>query len=134
VATAAARAARAAEPQASAGTEAGEAHRLDDATFDTDRGADPDDDDEDRPLLDPERGPRRRARDDRTSPAARRAAPRATPLDPEARPVVRVTIGRIDVRSAPTPASPPAPRPARHQAMGLDEYLRRRDGRDGGAR
>jgi hypothetical protein len=45
---------------------------------------------------------------------------------PPAAPIVRVTIGRIDVRTA---APAPAPRPAvnRHAPLALDDYLRRRD-------
>lgn len=38
---------------------------------------------------------------------------------------VQVTIGRIEVRTAPPPARPPKPRP-QPQGVSLDEYLRRR--------
>lgn len=52
--------------------------------------------------------------------------------EPAPRPVVRVTIGRIDVRgAAPVAPAPSRPAPARHQPLPLDEYLRRRD-RGGG--
>jgi hypothetical protein len=52
----------------------------------------------------------------------------------EVRPIVRVTIGRVDVRGTPPTAAPsPRPPPARHQPLGLEEYLRRRD-QSGGSR
>jgi hypothetical protein len=45
----------------------------------------------------------------------------------QARPVVKVTIGRIDVRGAPAASSPtrPTPAPARHVPQALDAFLRR---------
>lgn len=52
----------------------------------------------------------------------------------DARPVVRVTIGRIDVRGTPPAAAPSRPAAVRHQPLGLDEYLRRRDLPGGGSR
>lgn len=46
---------------------------------------------------------------------------------PEAEPVVHITIGRVEVRAA--AESAPVPRsPRRRQALGLDEYLRRKAG------
>lgn len=51
----------------------------------------------------------------------------------DARPVVRVTIGRIDVRGPSPSPQTPRPAPARHQPLGLDEYLRRRDQSGGGS-
>jgi len=76
----------------------------------------------------PARTPRGGDRRDRNQPAA------AGGETAEPRPVVRVTIGRIDVRGTPAPASPVRPAPVRHQPLGLDEYLRRRDQPPGGSR
>ena len=47
----------------------------------------------------------------------------------EAAPVIRVTIGRIDVRAV-LPPAPPAPRPAAPTGpvLSLEEYLKQRDG------
>jgi hypothetical protein len=73
-------------------------------------------------------GGERRERRDRSPPAA------ASGDTAEPRPVVRVTIGRIDVRGAPASAPPARPGPVRHQPLGLDEYLRRRDQPPGGSR
>jgi hypothetical protein len=56
--------------------------------------------------------------------APNQAAPR--PAVPAAEPVIRVTIGRIEVRAvAPAAPAPPAARPAAPR-LGLAEYLRRR--------
>jgi len=44
-------------------------------------------------------------------------------------PIVRVTIGRIDVRAAAPPAPPPAPKPAPGPRLSLDDYLRQHSGR-----
>ncbi len=85
-------------------------------------GATPDADD-DRPLLPAITRPRaavERARSPRLPPAA-------APADAVARPIVKVTVGRIDVRTTPPTAGPSRPAPARHQPLALDEYLRRRD-------
>jgi hypothetical protein len=51
-----------------------------------------------------------------------------------ARPCVRPTIGRVDVRAASPVAAPARPTPVRQNPMGLDDYLRRRDDQDGRAR
>ncbi|HEX4953034.1 MAG TPA: hypothetical protein VF017_06540 [Thermoanaerobaculia bacterium] len=47
----------------------------------------------------------------------------------EAPPRVEVTIGRIEVRATSTPSAAPARRAAGASAMSLEDYLRRRDGR-----
>jgi len=66
------------------------------------------------------------------------------PLAPEARaptppaqattsgagePTIRITIGRVDVRAAPPPASPRAPAPERKPALSLEDYLASRQRR-----
>lgn len=53
---------------------------------------------------------------------ARRAAPPAEP-------VVHVSIGRIEVRAAPSPAPAPARRREERAIGGLDDYLRQRQGK-----
>jgi hypothetical protein len=50
------------------------------------------------------------------------------PAAADQRPVVRISIGRLEVRTVSTPPAPAAPRPAAPRAMGLDEYLARRSG------
>jgi hypothetical protein len=49
----------------------------------------------------------------------------------ETSPVVRINIGRIEVRAGTSAAPPAAPRPPAPKTMGLDEYLASRDGRGG---
>lgn len=51
--------------------------------------------------------------------------PRQVP-DPE--PVVHITIGRVEVRATAEPQPAPRRGPRRRQALGLDEYLRRKAG------
>jgi hypothetical protein len=63
-------------------------------------------------------------------PAAAFRAPAAAGQGAAEAPVVRVTIGRVEVRAVYPPAAP-APRPARAAALAapsaLEEYLRARD-------
>lgn len=68
----------------------------------------------------------------RAPPARRPSTPDEQP--PQAKPgpvapVIRVTIGRIEVRAVAAPTPSPAPRPAhRGPKLSLDEYLRARNG------
>ncbi|HZA21190.1 MAG TPA: hypothetical protein VFA32_01040, partial [Dehalococcoidia bacterium] len=49
---------------------------------------------------------------------------------PSRSPTTRVNIGRIEVRAITPPAPAPAPKPPRlDPRLTLDDYLRRRDGR-----
>jgi hypothetical protein len=58
--------------------------------------------------------------------------PEQAPVSLPRLPEVRVTIGRIEVHTPPTPAPPPRPAPARHPppaarpVRSLDDYLARR--------
>ena len=58
--------------------------------------------------------------------AAAPSPPRREPAAPE-RPVVKVTIGRIEVRAAPPAAQPLAMPPRTRKTMSLDEYLQQRN-------
>lgn len=53
-----------------------------------------------------------------------------TPRLPSPAPVIRVNIGRIEVRAVPPPASAPATRPRKRNgpALSLEDYLRQRNG------
>jgi hypothetical protein len=67
------------------------------------------------------------------APQAERRADSPARQQPEADApsVVRVTIGRVDVRAvmSPAPAAPPAQRPARKgPSLSLEDYLKERDG------
>jgi hypothetical protein len=64
---------------------------------------------------------------ERAAPTARTAAGAAEREASQERPVVRVTIGRIEVRAAqPPPAPQPPARPGyTPPVMSLDEYLKR---------
>jgi hypothetical protein len=87
---------------------------------------------DDDPLLDPvapRAAPPRGPRGARMTPSPSQHA--GTHVD-AVRPVVRVTIGRVDVRGVPAAATAPRAAPARHTPMPLDEYLRRRDTPGGG--
>jgi hypothetical protein len=58
----------------------------------------------------------------------------ATSAEKQRAPIVRVTIGRIEVHAATPPSPPPTtPRPEPRPALSLEDYLKRRNGSDGGA-
>ncbi len=81
------------------------------------------------PLL-AESAARREAERAATGQVGRRAAPAPPPA-----PTVRVSIGRIEVRAiqpAPPPGAPPAPRRSGPR-LSLEDYLRGRGAREGGA-
>lgn len=74
--------------------------------------------------------PRSALREESALPGLAVPSPRApsaeTGTAPAAEPVIRVTIGRIEVRAAaPAPPPAPAPRPAGPR-LSLEDYLRRR--------
>jgi hypothetical protein len=48
--------------------------------------------------------------------------------EPLPAPTIHVTIGRIEVRATPAPASAPPSRPKPAPTMSLDDYLRQRNG------
>jgi len=69
------------------------------------------------------------ARADESNSHAKGAA-KAPPAEPAA-PVIRVTIGRVDVRAVSAPAPPPRRQAPTGPKLSLEEYLRSRNGRKG---